>query len=80
MAGGVVHFEIPLDDVEQFVPGSEQANHGMAVGNNDSDRGTWGVTACIGQFTALEGPGAAPRAMCEGRTFPYRPVFQGVTG
>src|SRR4029077_19593054 len=56
--------ELPLDGVKQFVPGSEQANHGMAVGNNDSDRGTWTVTAGFCQFTALEGPGTAPRASC----------------
>src|SRR5262249_53419180 len=71
--------KLPFNDMQQFVPGSEQANHGWAVRNNDSDRGPWTVTACIGQFTALEGPGAAPRAMCEGRTFPSCPACQGVT-
>ncbi len=32
-----VRGELPLDDVQQLVPGPEQADHGMAVRNDDAD-------------------------------------------
>ena len=51
--------------MRRFVSGSEQADHGMAIGNNDSDRGTGAVTAGISvEFAAYRRPRGAPRGRC----------------